>query len=622
MRCSWKRSKFFCTHTIAHTRNRSSMSTVSGGGGGYPLEDGEKIRRSLSANMQRMERNTKEWNSRESDRGIARLYKDYRVAALSEEPPFDPSKNKYTIDFNAPPPFLFSSAFNVFTKPPKVVLTSDIADVAREPFEKAGFNVQTISPNLREPLLNVAANCHLLGIGPNTILGEPFFRKVGYTPHRLWAIGHFGGGTKNIHLLAASARGVACFHARNASSRSVAEKTIGDIISLHRQIQMCSHQMHHGIWEPHHHGREIRGMTVGIVGYGRVGRQVSVLAETLGMRVLFHEIKHDILALGNAERIDHLDDLLVKCDCLVLSLSGQFNENHATFIGERELKLLKKGSVVINNGAPDSVDISALSKMLKNNHLAGAALDTFPSQHEKRDELSSTMSTATNTTPDSFESPLRGLSNVILTPGLSGRTIDATKAAAREVSTKLMSILMSGSTATCVNLPQVEVAPPIKTIHRIVHMHRSVPGVMSNINSVIASTGANIHGQLLQTDGSHGYCILDVERSHGKNHERAQHRALLKELKTKLRAVPHTMYVRSMLRSNNTFGGLSPEHQKVVSSSYHERDIKIKMGITREKTSYNIKKETKNRKKSPTDTSNKSKNKVEKEKIPIDVAEW
>ena len=531
------------------------------------LEDGERIRRSLSANIQRMERNTKAWKNKESDRGIAALYKDYRVAALSEEPEFDKERNKYNVNPNAPPPFLFSSAFRVFARPPKVILTSDIADMARGPFEKAGFNVQTISPNLRAPLLDVAADCHLLGIGPTTVLGEAFFRKVGFTPHRLWAIGHFGGGTKNIHLLAASARGVACFHARNASSRSVAEKTIADVISLQRQVQECSYQMHQGIWNPSAAGREVRGMTLGIVGYGRVGRQVSVLAETLGMRVLFHEIKQDVLELGNAERVEDLDDLLRQADCLCLAMSGQFNDNHETFIGERELLLMKKGSIVVNNGAPDSIDVQALSQLMKSKHITGAALDSFPNKHTHA-------YVASGAVPEQFDSPLRGIPNAILTPGISRVTIDAGKAAAREVSSKLLSILVSGSTATCVNLPQVEVAPPIKTVHRIVHMHRSVPGVMSNINSVIASTGANIHGQLLQTDGSHGYCILDVERSQGRNHERAKHRQLLKDLKSKLRAVPHTMYVRSMLRSSKTFGGLSPE-ANVVSSSYHDRDLQV-----------------------------------------------
>jgi D-3-phosphoglycerate dehydrogenase len=551
------------TRLLPHVWRTYATTTVA------PFEEGEELRRTLSRQLKRMERNTKEWKTTESNRGIQRLYKDYRVAALSEDPPYDPVKKSYTIDANAPPPFLFSSSHHVFAKPPKVILTSDVAEAARGPFERAGFNVQTISPRLRKPLLKIAADCHLLGIGPDTILGEDFFRQVGYTPHRLWAIGHFGGGTKNIHLLAAAARGIACFHARNASSRSVAEKSISDIISLHRQVQEQSHAMHQGIWQPSVTGREVRGMKLGIVGYGRVGRQISVLAETLGMKVFFHEIKQDVLELGNAKRIEDLDELLSKVDCLCLSMSGQYpkKDNDTAFITERELKLMKRGSIVINNGSPDSIDVQGLANVLKTKHLAGAALDSFPSENTY-----AYVGQSDKSVPSAFDSPLRGISSAILTPGIAGNTMDATKAAAREVSTKLLNLISFGSTATCVNLPQVEVAPPIKGVHRIVHMHRSVPGVMSNINSVIASTGANIHGQLLQTDGSHGYCIFDVERSQGRNHERARHRQLLKDLKSKLRAVPHTMYVKSMLRSNKTFGGLSPD-QTTLTSSYHESDL-------------------------------------------------
>ena len=244
------------------------------------LTDPEVLQRTLSNNASRMDRNTEEWSSKSSDRSISRLYRDYRIAALSEEPPYDSNKNKYTIDLNGPPPFLFSSASRIFTKPPKVILTSDIAELARTPFEKAGFRVDTISPELPESLQALAADCHLLGIGPSTVLDESFFRHVGYQPHRLWAIGHFGGGTKGIDLRAGSARGVACFHARNASSRSVAEKTVADIVALQRQIQTCSYDMHRGIWKPSTIGREIRGMTLGIIGYGRVGRQVSVMVRS------------------------------------------------------------------------------------------------------------------------------------------------------------------------------------------------------------------------------------------------------------------------------------------------------------------------------------------------------
>tara|TARA_B100000780_G_C21051167_1_gene422164 strand:+ start:195 stop:1160 length:966 start_codon:yes stop_codon:yes gene_type:complete len=275
------------------------------------------------------------------------------------------------------------------------------------------------------------------------------------------------------------------------------------------------------------------------------------------MRVLFHERKQDVLELGNAVRCHDLEEMLEQTDCLCLHMSGKI-DGQSNFIGAKELSLLKKGSIVINNGNSNAVDIDALSKMLESNHVAGAAIDAFPSKPDKNKE---------------FTSPLRGMKNVILTPSIAGQTVDATRAAAREVSTKLMAVLTAGSTATCVNLPQVEVTRPPTTAHRIVHMHRSVPGVMSNINSVIAATGANIHGQLLQTDGSHGYVILDVGRSQSRNHERTKHRNMMKKLKSALRAVPHTMYVRSCLRSNNTFGALSPEFEDRSGISHHERDV-------------------------------------------------
>ena len=203
------------------------------------LDNQEALQRTLSNNTTRMERNKEEWRSKSTRKGISRLYRDYRIGALSDEPSFDPKKNKYDVDTDAPPPFLFSSAKRVFSKPPKVILTSDIAELARTPFERAGFRVDLISPDFSQSdsLQTLAADCHLLGIGPSTVLGEQFFKNVGYQPHRLWAVGHFGGGTKGIHLQAASARGVACFHARNASSRSVAEKTVADIVALQRHIQ-------------------------------------------------------------------------------------------------------------------------------------------------------------------------------------------------------------------------------------------------------------------------------------------------------------------------------------------------------------------------------------------------
>jgi D-3-phosphoglycerate dehydrogenase / 2-oxoglutarate reductase len=353
----------------------------------------------------------------------------------------------------------------------------------------------------------------------------------------LLAVGCFCIGTNQVVLDSACHAGVPVFNAPFSNTRSVAELTIAECVALRRRLTEKSAHLHEGRWEKSAAGaHEVRGLTLGIVGYGHIGSQVSVLAEALGMRVVFFDIAAK-LAIGNARAVRTLGELLESSDLVTLHVPA--TPRTKNLIGPKELAKMKPGAQLINNARGSVVDLAALAKALKSNHLGGAAIDVFP--HEP----------AENGAP--FDCELRGLSNVILTPHIGGSTEEAQEAIADDVCEKLLKFINNGSTTGAVNVPQVELpeqsdaafeaeprgkAPARR--HRILHFHRNQPGVMKHINAAAADLGgakgrgANIAAQYLQTNADIGYVVLDVDPSDGEALMRA------------LREVPETIRVRML----------------------------------------------------------------------------
>lgn len=397
----------------------------------------------------------------------------------------------------------------------KVVLLENIHPRAVECLEGEGYTVEPHSKALSgKALIDAAADAHLLGIRSKTNLTPEFFENA----KRLWAVGCFCIGTNQVSLNAAADRGVSVFNAPFSNTRSVAEATIGEIIALHRGIVDRSAQMHAGKWVKSAEGfHEVRGRVLGLVGYGRIGSQVSVLAESLGLRVMYFDIA-DRLPLGNAQPVKSLSSLLEQAD--IVSLHVPETPATARMIGRAELAKMKPGSVLINNARGTVVDVEALAEAIKGKHLSGAAVDVFPEEPESNDQP--------------FESPLRGLPGVILTPHIAGSTLEAQRNIAEEVSTKLVKYMNNGSTAGSVNIPEVDLPVLHPGHHRVLHLHRNVPGVLSRLHKVMADLNVNIAAETLQSNPRHGYVILDID---DKNSD---------AVREGLRGIPETVRVRTL----------------------------------------------------------------------------
>lgn len=397
----------------------------------------------------------------------------------------------------------------------KVVLLEGIHPRARALLEAQGFTVETHAKALSgDELLAAAGDAHLLGIRSKTRLTRAFLDRA----PKLWAVGCFCIGTNQVDLDAAAERGVSVFNAPFSNTRSVAEITLAEVIALQRGLVQRSAQMHRGEWRKSAAGlHEVRGRTLGIVGYGRIGSQVSVLAESLGLRVLFFDTA-DRLPLGNAERAASLDDLLARAD--IVSLHVPLNESTNLMMGAAQFARMKKGAVFINNARGEVVDVQALVHALESGRLAGAAVDVFPAEPEGNDQP--------------FDSPLRGLDNVILTPHVAGSTEEAQERIAEEAATKLIKFLNNGSTSGAVNVPEVELPVLHEGKHRILHYHRNVPGVLSKMHALIAQLGVNIFAEYLQSNPRYSYVILDVSPEHGE------------AVKDGLRQIPETIRVRTL----------------------------------------------------------------------------
>lgn len=399
----------------------------------------------------------------------------------------------------------------------RIVLLEGIHRSARESLETAGFAVENAGGALTGTALAKAiAGAHAIGIRSKSQIDADV---LGHAKNLL-AVGCFCIGTNQVDLGRTAAMGVPVFNSPFSNTRSVAELVVAEVIALHRRLADRSAQMHAGVWRKSSAGsHEVRGRTLGIVGYGRIGSQVSVLAEALGMRVIYHDTV-PTLAMGNARLAGSLDQLLRESDAVTLHVPATATTKK--LIGKRELGLMREGSVLLNNSRGSVVDVDALAGALGSGHLAGAAVDVFPEEP------------AANT--DGFESPLRRLDNVILTPHVGGSTGEAQEAIARDVAGKLVRFINIGSTTGAVNVPEVELpeqpAGDGSRPHRILHMHKNVPGVLGKLHQVLSAHGANVSGEVLRTNQDLGYVVLDVDPGDS--------RPVVEELA----AIPETVRVR------------------------------------------------------------------------------
>jgi D-3-phosphoglycerate dehydrogenase len=324
-------------------------------------------------------------------------------------------------------------------------------------------------------------------------------QKVLDAADKLLVVGAFCIGTTQIDLEYAKKKGVVVFNAPYSNTRSVVELAIGEIIMLMRSVFARSMELHNGNWQKTASGsREVRGKNLGIVGYGNIGKQLSVLAEALGMRVYYYDV-NDQLALGNAIKCNTLEDLLNVSDVVTLHVDDNKANKH--FIGTREINQMKKGAMLVNLSRGFVVDIDALAKALEDGQIAGAAIDVYPEEPSSN---------------GAFKTKLQGLPNVILTPHVGGSTEEAQRDIADFVPNKIMDYINTGNTVDAVNFPNIRL-PKQNNAHRFLHIHKNVPGIMAKINEVLAKYDLNILSQYLSTDSEVGYVITDLDKEYNKD---------------------------------------------------------------------------------------------------------
>ncbi len=379
-----------------------------------------------------------------------------------------------------------------------ILFLENISEAAIAQFSNNGYvNIKRVSGALSEDdLLKEIKNIHILGIRSKTLITD----KALNAAHKLQAIGCFCIGVNQVDLKAATKHGVAVFNAPYSNTRSVAELVIGASIMLVRKIIDKNKAAHDGKWMKDAKGsHELRGKTLGIIGYGNIGSQVSVLAEALGMKILYYDVETK-LPLGNAVEAKNIKELLQHSD--VVSLHVPELSSTKNLINKNNLKLFKKGAVLINYARGEVVDIAALKQSLDAGHLGGAAIDVFPVEPEKNGDV--------------FKSPLQGLSNILLTPHIGGSTQEAQNNIGLDVGAKLFNYLEKGISTGSHSVPALAL-PPQEGAHRILHIHENVPGVMSQINSTLSNNKINILGQYLKTNENIGYVVLDIDKSISKN---------------------------------------------------------------------------------------------------------
>jgi D-3-phosphoglycerate dehydrogenase len=411
--------------------------------------------------------------------------------------------------------FLYLHKFPMSISYPKnrirVLLLEGIHPGAKSAFEKEGYSVETRSGSLsEEELAREIRGITLLGIRSRTQITETVLRAAG----RLKGIGAFCIGVNQLDLDACSRRGVIVFNAPYSNTRSVVELALGASIMLARRAFDQSARLHRGVWEKTGHGFEIRGKKLGILGYGNIGSQLSVLAEAMGMDVHYYDVVEK-LPLGNATKCSSLAELLRRVDVVSVHVDG--HPRNANLIGEKQFRMMREGALFLNLSRGFVVDVAALAASLREGHLGGAAVDVFPEEPAREGE--------------SFASELQHLPNVVLTPHIGGSTGEAQQNVARSVSQALIAFVNTGSSFGSVNFPSVQL-PQLRLAHRFIHVHRNEPGVLAGINRVMAEHGINIVGQHLKTNELIGYVITDVAKKYSPR--------VIEEMK----AVPHTIHFR------------------------------------------------------------------------------
>lgn len=394
----------------------------------------------------------------------------------------------------------------------KALLLENIHPLAESILTDAGFEVETRAGALDEAeLIEALQGVDVVGIRSKTEITPAVLDKV----DGLQAVGAFCIGTNQIALGDAAEKGIVAFNAPFSNTRSVVELAIAEIIVMARRLTEKDSSLHRGVWDKNAKGaHEIRGRKLGIVGYGNIGSQLSVVAEMLGLQVYFYDT-NDKLAMGNAHRCETLDELLETAEVITLHVDGR--DGNAGFFGAEQFAKMRPRSLFLNLSRGFVVDYDALREQLLAGHIAGAAVDVFPTEPKKRG--------------DAFTSPLQGIPNVVLTPHVGGSTEEAQQDIGRFVATKLRDYVEKGTTTLSVNLPSLTLEERPGGGHRLVHLHLNTPGVLAKVNSILAAHGVNIEGQLLNTRGENGYVVTDV---------REVPQAALDEL----RAMPETIRLR------------------------------------------------------------------------------
>lgn len=375
----------------------------------------------------------------------------------------------------------------------RVLLLENVHDTAVEILEGAGLRVERVATGLREDeLIARLAGVQMLGIRSKTQVTANVLKSA----KDLISVGCFCIGTNQVDLRAAAMQGIPVFNAPFSNTRSVAEMILAEIVILARQIGDRSREVHEGKWRKVSRGCfEVRGKTLGIIGYGHIGTQVGILAEAFGMRVLYFDVAQK-LPLGNSRPIGTLEEVLAESDFVTLHVpETPLTKN---LMGAKEISRMRPGSYLLNASRGQVVDLAALSEALKSGHLSGAAVDVYPEEPEGNS--------------DAFGTELRGLPNVLLTPHIGGSTEEAQASIGKEVGLSLERFIREGTTTSSVNFPQVEM-PLAKGSHRIINVHRNVPGVLRDINRIVSDSQANIKAQMLSTDSEIGYLVMDMEQA-------------------------------------------------------------------------------------------------------------
>jgi len=393
-----------------------------------------------------------------------------------------------------------------------VLLLENIHPDAARIYEDEGINVQTAVGSLdEEELCKQIKDVAVLGIRSKTQVTE----KVLDCAEHLLAIGAYCIGTNQIDVDTCSKRGIIVFNAPYSNTRSVVELVLGEIIMLIRGIFDRSAKLHQGIWDKSASGTfEIRGKKLGIIGYGNIGSQLSVVAEAVGMKVYYYDLDEK-LALGNARKCDSIETLLAKVDIVTVHVDGR-RENRG-LIGADQFRLMKRGSVFLNLSRGFVVDMDALVENIKSGKIRGAAVDVFPDEPKHND--------------DQFRSELQQLPNVIITPHIGGSTEEAQKNIAEFVTGKIIDFVYNGGTALSVNFPNLQL-PEIRNAHRLIHLHMNVPGILAKVNNILAAHSINILGQYLKTNEHIGYVITDISREYDN------------EVMTEIKNIPGTIHFR------------------------------------------------------------------------------